>query len=100
MAKREKHYEMAEEEFNSLEKKLIHNNLKDLETFEKEIRQILQEEIVNRYYFQAGRILAQIQEDVQLDKAKEVLNTPGSFKEVLAGNKGALARAVSLDAEY
>jgi carboxyl-terminal processing protease len=100
MAKREKHYALAEEEFNSLEEKLIHNNLEDLETFEKEIRQILQEEIVNRYYFQAGRILAQIQEDVQLDKAKEVFNTPGSFKEVLAGKQGALARAVSLDAEY
>jgi carboxyl-terminal processing protease len=99
-AKREKYYEMAQEEFSSLEEKLIHNNLKDLETFKKEIRQILQEEIVNRYYFRAGRILAQIQEDVQLDKAKEVLNTPGMLKEVLAGNLGALARAGSVIPEY
>lgn len=93
-AKKEKYYDLAEEEFNSLEEKLIHNNLKDLETFEKEIRQILQEEIVNRYYFQAGRILAQIQEDMQLEKAKEVLNTPATLQEVLAGKQGALARAV------
>ncbi|TFH24230.1 MAG: S41 family peptidase [Bacteroidia bacterium] len=99
-AKREKYYELAEEEFSSLEDKLIHNNLQDLETFEKEIKQILLEEIVNRYYFQSGRILAQIQEDVQLDKAKEVFNTPGMLKEVLAGNQGALARAGSVNPDY
>lgn len=99
-AKREKYYDLAQEEFSSLEEKLIHNNLKDLETFEKEIKQILQEEIVNRYYFQAGRILARIQEDLQLEKAKEVLNTPGTLKEVLAGNLGALARGESVSLEY
>ena len=72
---------------------LSHNNLKDLETFRDEIRQILSEEIVNRYYYHAGRILAQIQEDIQLDKALEVLNEPALVKEVLAGNQGALAIA-------
>ncbi|MEA3479666.1 MAG: S41 family peptidase [Bacteroidota bacterium] len=92
-AKREKYYELAEEEFASLEEKLSHNNLKDLETFEKEIRQILTEEIVNRYYYLAGRILSQIQEDSQLDKAREILNEPGMLKEVLNGNQGALAKA-------
>jgi len=92
-AKREKYYELAQEEFSSLEEKLTHNNLKDLETFKKEIRQILSEEIVNRYYFMAGRILKQIQEDVQLDKAREILKKPGMLKEVLNGNQGALAKA-------
>jgi len=91
MAKREKYYDIASDEFNLLEEKLGHNNLKDLETFGEEIRQILTEEIVNRYYFQAGRILAQIQEDIQLDKALEILNEPALVKEVLNGNQGALA---------
>jgi carboxyl-terminal processing protease len=92
-AKREKYYELAEAEFSSLEDKLSHNNLKDLETFEEEIRQILTEEIVNHYYFRAGRILSQIQEDPQLNKATEIINEPGMLKEVLNGNQGALARA-------
>lgn len=92
-AKSEKYYDLAKEEFASLEEKLIHNNLQDLHTFEKEIKQILQEEIVNRYYFLAGQIVARTRDDVQLDKAKEVLNAPGMLKEVLAGNQGALARA-------
>jgi len=93
-AKREKYYDFASEEFNDLEEKLSHNNLKDLETFGIEIRQILGEEIVNRYYYQQGRILAQIQDDPQLNKAKEILNEPGVLKEVLAGKQGALASAL------
>ncbi|MEN8201760.1 MAG: S41 family peptidase [Bacteroidota bacterium] len=91
-ARREKYYEIAEEEFTSLKLKLSHNNLQDLETFEKEIRQILSEEIVNRYYYQAGRIQAQIQKDEQLDRAREVLSEPALVKEVLAGNLGDLAK--------
>jgi carboxyl-terminal processing protease len=94
-AKREKYYDLAQQEFSSLEEKLGHNNLKDLETFEKEIRQILTEEIVNRYYYQAGRIISQIHDDPQLDKAKEILNKPGLVKEVLNGTQGALAKAVN-----
>ena len=92
-AKREKYYELAKDELTSLEEKLSHDNLKDLQTFEEEIRQILTEEIVNHYYYHAGRILAQIQKDIQLDKAREILQEPGMLKEVLNGNQGALARA-------
>ena len=91
-AKREKYYSLAEEEFSSLKEKLSHNNLKDLETFEPEIRQILTEEIVNRYYYLAGRIQAQIKQDIQLEKAKEILQEPAMVKEVLLGNKGNLAK--------
>ncbi len=90
MAKREKYYELAEDEFNSLEKKLSHNNLKDLETFKPEIRELLTEEIVNRYYYQAGRIKAQLKDDQQLDKALEILKEPALVREVLAGTKGSL----------
>jgi len=92
-AKREKYYELSEAEFASLEEKLSHDNLKDLETFEGEIRQVLTEEIVNHYYFRAGRILSQIQEDPQLEKAREILSEPGMLKDVLNGTQGALARA-------
>ena len=92
-AKREKYYELSEEEFSSLEMKLSHNNLKDLETFQEEIRQVLAEEIVNRYHYRAGRILSQIQKDLQLEKALEVLREPGMVKEVLSGNQGALVSA-------
>ncbi len=89
-AVREKYHDIAEEEFNALEKKLSHNILKDMETFQEEIRQILSEEIVSRYYYQEGRIIKQIRKDVQLDKAIHILDEPSLFEEVLDGRKGAL----------
>lgn len=95
-AKREKYYSLAEEEFAALEEKLIHSNLKDIETFEKEIRQVLREEIVGRYYYRAGRIVSQTKEDAQLDKALELLNTPGMLKEVLSGSRELLPERIKL----
>ncbi len=94
IAKREKYYELAGDEFAGLEDKLSHNNLKDLETFGKEIRQILGEEIINRYYYQEGRILAQLQEDPQLEKAVQILEEPGTVKQVLIGEKGDIVSAL------
>src|SRR6056297_489569 len=55
-AKREKYYGLSKEAFESLEKKLAHDKYKDIQTFRDEIEQLLEEEIVARYYYQAGRI--------------------------------------------
>ena len=52
---------------------------------------MLTEEIANRYYYQEGRILAQMQSDFQLDKALKIINEPGTLDQVLAGKEGALA---------
>jgi len=93
VAKREKYYEVAEDEFGGLAEKLSHNNLKDLETFRPEIEQLLQEEIVNRYYYQKGRILAQLQDDPQLDEALEIIAEPGKLKLTLSGKEGSLVKA-------
>lgn len=90
-AKKEKYYQIAEEEFTALEEKLSHNNLQDLETFRNEIEELLEDEIVNRYYYQAGRLRAQLQNDVQLDRAKELLQNPDDIEAVLNGNGGELA---------
>ncbi|MBN1132196.1 MAG: S41 family peptidase [Bacteroidales bacterium] len=90
-AKKEKYYQVAEEAFLKLEEKLMHDNLQDLETFRPEIQELLQEEIVNRFYYQAGRVQAQIQNDIQLDKATELLQNPQQVEEILNGQIGALA---------
>jgi carboxyl-terminal processing protease len=73
-AKREKYYAHAEEEFNALGEKLKHDNLKDLNTFKEEIKQLIKEELAVRYYFQKGRVQATIQTDKEVGRAIEVLN--------------------------
>jgi carboxyl-terminal processing protease len=93
-AKREKYYSIAREEFTGLQEKLSHDNLKDLETFEKEIRQFLAEEIVTRYHYHNGRIRTQIRDDIQIERAKDILLEPGMVKEILAGSRGTLVKAL------
>ena len=90
-AKKEKYYDIGKDEFMALEKRLSHNNLKDLRTFRAEIQQLIEEEIASRYGYQKGRIKAQLQDDNQLDKALELTGKPGKINNILMGMEGTLA---------
>jgi len=90
-AKREKYFDLASAEFEALEKKLSHNNMQDMATFREEIEEILEEEIVGRYYYHAGQIRHQINQDQQVDKALEIISDPVKMQEILEGKAGALA---------
>lgn len=89
VAKREKYYAEAEEEFGALKKKLAHDKEKDLQTFSSEIKSLLYEEIASRYYFQKGRIQASLVDDPELEKAVEVLKNPHLYASVLLKSYGA-----------
>jgi carboxyl-terminal processing protease len=91
-AKKEKYYGLSKAEFELLETKLSHDNLQDLETFREEVQQILEEEIVGRYYYHTGRIKQQIDEDGPLQKALTVISNPEEVRLILNGEAGALAR--------
>lgn len=93
-AKREKYYQLSEEEFAALKAKLSHNNMQDMETFREEIQQILEEEIVGRYYYHSGRIKKQIRDDIQLDKAVDVISNTVQVENILNGKEGALAKHI------
>jgi carboxyl-terminal processing protease len=87
-ARREKYYDMADEEFSALEQKLAHDNEKDLNNFSEEIKQLLKEEIAVRYYYQRGRMQAILEKDTGIDKAVEVLGQPNLYQMTL-GEKSA-----------
>ncbi len=80
-ATKEKYYDSAIEEFKALETKLTPELETDLRRFRPEISELLEDEIVSRYYYQKGAIRAAIDEDRVIEKAREVLNNPT----VLAG---------------
>ena len=56
LAKFEGYYDDAKPEFEALKKKLSHNVAKDLDYNKEYIKQLLENEIVAAYYFQAGAI--------------------------------------------
>jgi carboxyl-terminal processing protease len=78
-AKREKYFGLAEEEFEALKAKLEPNLDKDLELFKDEISELLQDEIVSRYYYQKGAIRAAIDNDEGIKKAIVELNSDAAY---------------------
>ncbi len=78
-AKRDKYYGLAESEFAALKAKLEPNLDKDLKLFRDEISELLEDEIVSRYYYQKGAIRAAINDDSGIKKAVEELNSPTAY---------------------
>lgn len=80
----EGYMEDAKPEFETLEKKLTHNLERDLDHFSKDIKRLIEDEIVKRYYFQKGAILQQLKDDNDLKEALKILADQIAYKKVLA----------------
>lgn len=78
-AKKDKYYGLAEKEFEALKAKLAPNFDKDSEEFKAEVKELLQDEIVSRYYYQKGAIRAAISDDKGIKKAIEELNSETAY---------------------
>ncbi len=72
----------ASDEFKALEQKLTHNLDKDLDHFSKDIKDMLANEIVKRYYFQRGAIQQQLKGDKWVKEAVELLNNTAEYDNV------------------
>ena len=83
MAEFEGYMENAKEEFAALEKKLQHNLDLELERFSKDIKPLIAEEIVKRYYFEKGAVQETLKDDADLKKAIEVLQQLEEYNKVL-----------------
>lgn len=79
----EGYMENAKEEFAALEKKLQHNLDLELDRFAKDIKPLIAEEIVKRYYFEKGAVQETLKDDADLKKAIEVLQQPEEYNKVL-----------------
>lgn len=84
MAEFEGYKQDAEAEFEALEKKLQHNLDRDLDYFADDIKPLIAEEIMKRFYYQKGSIIEQLKDDPDLAKAKEILMDHGRYREMLA----------------
>lgn len=78
-AKQEKYFGLAEAEFEALKAKLEPNLEKDLKLFRDEISELLEDEIVSRYYYQKGAIRAAIHDDKGIKKAIEELKSETAY---------------------
>jgi len=82
-AKKEKYYTEIKPQLEAIQAKLKESRKNDLFFFKDQIKMLLEEEIIARYYFEKGTIEARFKRDSQLKKAVEVLGDPLAYKKIL-----------------
>ena len=83
VAEEENYYSDADSEYLELLEKFEASKERDIEKFKNEIRLILEDEIVGRYYFQKGKIAHSLIEDPFILEAVKILNDPSRYKSIL-----------------
>lgn len=84
MAEFEGYKESASAEFAALHKKLSHNIDHDFNYFEKDIRALLADELVTRYYYQRGSIVQSLKTDSAVVRACHLLADEAKYKAILS----------------
>ena len=83
IAKFEGYDKSAAPEIEALEKKLAHNLAGDLDTWEKQVRQLLSAEICSRYYYEKGMIENMLKADQTITDAISLLRKPEEYRKIL-----------------
>ena len=83
IAKIEGYDDIAKEEFDALEQKLMPDTDKDLEALKPTIKRFLGAEIAKRYYYRQGELQQALKSDEGFIKAMEVLNDRELYNKIL-----------------
>lgn len=73
----------AEAEYAALLEKLKPSKERDLNKFKDEIIEVLEDEIIGRYYYQKGRISHSLDKDPFILEAIKILNDSARYKDIL-----------------
>jgi carboxyl-terminal processing protease len=82
-SKNEKYYDEVSAEIDILTKKLAHDKNKDLMMFKDEIKDLISQEIVVKYYYEQGAIIYGLSRDPEVKEALRILNNDQEYKKVL-----------------
>lgn len=83
---RDKYYDDAKPEYDALKKKISHNKQVDLMKNKVEIKEMLENEIVSRYYYQKGRTENEFVYDKEVNKAIEALKDKAVYSAIMNTN--------------
>ncbi len=82
-AESDKYFADIESEFKQLEKKLMDRKKDDLQKFKPEIKRIIEDEIVSRFYYLGGRIQSSISNDSDIQTALGTLANTDKTNSIL-----------------
>ena len=89
-AKKEKYYDIHKDLFSELEKDVAHSLNQDLTLFRSEITDLIEDEIIGRYFYEDGAIAWTLKKDEQVSKALEILNNKEKYSSILKGQAGSI----------
>jgi carboxyl-terminal processing protease len=82
-AEKEEYFEDAEKEYEALLSLVTPSKERDLNKFESEIKAVLNNEIVSRYYYQKGRAENAFVDDKNIKMSKEILHNLERYNTIL-----------------
>jgi carboxyl-terminal processing protease len=94
LAEREKYFDAVKSEYESLTNKMSRDKKDDLIKFKPEICEVLESEIVARYYYQKGRIESSLSYDKEFDMASSTLLNRKKYLDLL--KPGALIKTSAI----
>ena len=82
-AEKEGYFEEIKSDYEDMIAKVTPSKERDLVKFKAEISELLENEIISRYYFQKGRTVASLKNDIMVQKAIEVLTNSTQLNTIL-----------------
>lgn len=86
IAEREKRFDAIKSEYTALKLKISHNKTEDLLKFKEEIKDFLGNEIVERYYFQKGKLICSLSKDADIASSIKLLDNASLYSGILQGS--------------
>lgn len=86
-AKAEKYYEHISDEIYTLKSTVENNKKTDLQLFKEEVKELLEQEIVSRYYYQEGMVQASFDWDNDIIKSLELFSSMDIYESTLQARK-------------
>lgn len=86
-SKKEKYFEHIESEIETLKTTVENSKSSDLNLFKEEVKELLEQEIVSRYYYQKGMVQASFDWDKDVQKALELFNQMPLYDSTLQARK-------------
>jgi carboxyl-terminal processing protease len=82
-AEKEGYFEEIKADYEDMILKVTPSKERDLQKFKAEIEEMLENEIISRYYFQKGRTIASLKEDIVVQRALQVLTNSTEYNTIL-----------------
>lgn len=83
LSKKEKYHDAIGPELESLKEKVSHSKNSDLYNFKEEIKEVLEEEIIGRYFYQKGIVESSFDSDPDIEAALEILKNTNDYEAML-----------------